>query len=677
MSRQVGAAKKRKQYDPDVLKHVAELVRNDVISMTRASKEYGIPKTTLHDAVHTKYQSNKVGPKTVLSTNEENRLAEWAVRMSKIGYGRTRKELLSTVKKILDEDGRENPFRNNRPGKDWLKAFFGRHPQLTVRTTLQLGKERAILSAEKIERWFSDLKLYVETELGDPTILTDPSRMYNADESGFSLCVKGSKVIGCKGAPVVYSYGNSDKTQLTVMAASSATGHYVPPMIIFPGQRFSYNPLEGFEEAALGRSDSGWMDSEVFCNWLTNVFIPAIDEKKVKKPVLLLIDGHSTHVTIEASDTCVASGIELYCLLEHSSHVMQPLDLRLFSSLKQTWKQSVRDWQSEHVGELVTKRTFARVFKQAWTRSTTVDAAVNGFLEAGLYPLNPAAVTKSVKLEPSKLFAETPRPSTSATLAGVSVLSNTPSVSDIPPLPSQDEVTPPVDTADQTREPAVVPVLSPSQGDVTNGHVLEPVAVSPRSLRPGTSQAGDSEQVHGPPELPITPTVQTINPNPPASPFSKFLAIPVATTSTSNTKSRAKKTALPKAITGSAYRKLLVEKKAQKDQELHDKLRRKEERLQKRKEREQDKDRKKREQVFKRQRKADEREKKRILREKMLNDSDSDDAQHVSVGKCYACEQGYDDYIECSHCFKRFHFQCATDELMETVEDMPFECKYC
>jgi hypothetical protein len=43
----------------------------------------------------------------------------------------------------------------------------------------------------------------------------------------------------------------------------------------------------------------------------------------VKKQVLLLIDGHSTHVTVKASDICQQSRIELYSLLPHALHVMQ------------------------------------------------------------------------------------------------------------------------------------------------------------------------------------------------------------------------------------------------------------------------------------------------------------------------------------------------------------------
>ena len=270
---------KRRQYDPGLVDNVAGLIRSGSISIRRAAEVYGIPRSTLHDRVQGKYNGNtKSGAKPVLTEAEEKRLADWIILMSKIGYGRTRKELVLTVKRILDDDGRPNPFKNNKPGKDWLKGFFKRHPQLSIRTTLQLGKERAIISPEKVTKWFQDLDEFITTEVEDQNILKDPTRIYNADESGFSLCPKGSQVIGYKGAPVVYNFTNSDKTQLTVMAAMSASGHFVPPMIVYPGKRFSYNPLEGFENAVLGRTENGWMDSELFCVWLKTTFVPAINE---------------------------------------------------------------------------------------------------------------------------------------------------------------------------------------------------------------------------------------------------------------------------------------------------------------------------------------------------------------------------------------------------------------
>ena len=78
----------------------------------------------------------------------------------------------------------------------------------------------------------------------------------------------------------------------------SASGHYIKPMIVFPGQRFSYNPLAGFEEAAFGRADSGWMDTELFKLCLGIFFIPDVTAGGVKRPLVLFVDEHSTHLRL-------------------------------------------------------------------------------------------------------------------------------------------------------------------------------------------------------------------------------------------------------------------------------------------------------------------------------------------------------------------------------------------
>ncbi|KAL5015099.1 hypothetical protein ScPMuIL_009369 [Solemya velum] len=253
---------------------------------------------------------------------EENQLAQWVIDMAKIGYGRTRQEVLTTVKKILDGDKRNNPFKDNRPGKDWYYAFMKRHPEISERSPIQLGKERAVLSKETVGRWFDDFKEYMNVT-ANQELLKDPTRLYNADESGFPLCPKTGRVLGAKGSKVVYNFTSSNKTEITVMACMSASGHYLPPMIVYPGQRFTSNLLEGFQEATLGRSQNGWMDSELFVHWLKEVFVPGVNERVVTKPVVLFlfVDGHSTHLTLQASDICRENGIILYCLPPHSSRV--------------------------------------------------------------------------------------------------------------------------------------------------------------------------------------------------------------------------------------------------------------------------------------------------------------------------------------------------------------------
>ncbi len=115
MSRQLQA--KRKKYDPEVVGRAVEIIKSGTMKLGQASKTYKIPKTTLHDRVRGKYATDHIGAKTVLSADEEQRIANWVVHMSRVGYGRTRHELCTVVQKIINDAGRETPFsKTNRDG---------------------------------------------------------------------------------------------------------------------------------------------------------------------------------------------------------------------------------------------------------------------------------------------------------------------------------------------------------------------------------------------------------------------------------------------------------------------------------------------------------------------------------------------------------------------------------
>ena len=105
------------------------------------------------------------GPPTVLTASEESRLVEYCLGMVKIGYGKTKEEITSIVQRIIQEEGRETQFREGRPGKKWWGGFLRRHPEVSFRKPEALGKERAVLTEEKVDRWFSDLEVYLEHDV--------------------------------------------------------------------------------------------------------------------------------------------------------------------------------------------------------------------------------------------------------------------------------------------------------------------------------------------------------------------------------------------------------------------------------------------------------------------------------------------------------------------------------
>ena len=179
-------------------------------------------------------------------------------------------------------------------------------------------------------------------------------------------------------------------------------------MHIFSGQRFHYNPLEGCVSGAyFGRSKKGWMTTELFYGWGANHFNLNIPPGR---PVVLLVDGHSTHIDIEISKFCSKSGILLYCLPAHSSHITQPLDVGFYGPLKQAWKKAVVEYSSNNIGKSVTKQTFAKVFKVAWENTVKVSTIVNSFRCAGIFPVD-FSVIRPEKLAPATVYTTVPAPS--------------------------------------------------------------------------------------------------------------------------------------------------------------------------------------------------------------------------------------------------------------------------
>ena len=73
-------------------------------SVTRAARNHGVPKTTLFDRVSGRVTHGvKPGPRPYLSPNEEKELGAFLKDCSKIGYGKTRRDVLSIAQSVAND----------------------------------------------------------------------------------------------------------------------------------------------------------------------------------------------------------------------------------------------------------------------------------------------------------------------------------------------------------------------------------------------------------------------------------------------------------------------------------------------------------------------------------------------------------------------------------------------
>ena len=246
-----------------------------------------------------------------------------------------------------------------------------------------------------ITGWFAELQIYLQTEVPDyEQIIQDPRRIWNMDESGFPLSVKKGKALAKQGSRNVYNVTTETHQNITVIAGCNAAGEYLPPHIIFKGERKRNCGMQEFPDAIYSSSKTGWIDSSIFIAFLEE-FAKHIKASKIPEPVILFLDGHSSHLTFEAAKFSSEKSILLNCLPAHASHILQPLDVGIFSSLKAEWKKAVSKWHWDNPGLPMTKSQFPGTFKNVWMKSCTVDKPINGFKKTGLYPLDPHAFDKS------------------------------------------------------------------------------------------------------------------------------------------------------------------------------------------------------------------------------------------------------------------------------------------
>lgn len=183
----------RSYTDLDVHRALEEISNGATIS--ESARKFGIPRSTLSEKHSGRLPTeHRMGPPTVLTSEEESLLEKWIFHVAKAGFPVSKDQLLDSVQVLLNKSKRETVFTDNRPGRKWYQAFIRRHPLVVEKECQNLTSARANVTEEGLRRWFDEVHRYLR-DTGNADILNDPSRIYNMDESGFYLNPKPGKVI--------------------------------------------------------------------------------------------------------------------------------------------------------------------------------------------------------------------------------------------------------------------------------------------------------------------------------------------------------------------------------------------------------------------------------------------------------------------------------------------------
>jgi hypothetical protein len=129
---------------------------------------------------------------------------------------------------------------------------------------------------------------------------------------------------------------------VTAIKYISANSRSLLPIIIWPATTHQSNwttfSTPGWHYVC---SESGYSNSKISLEWLKRVFNTQTKEQANQKPRVLICDGFGTHKTLKVLEFCFENNIILCRLPSHTSHKLQPCDVRVFAPLKAAYCDEV------------------------------------------------------------------------------------------------------------------------------------------------------------------------------------------------------------------------------------------------------------------------------------------------------------------------------------------------
>ena len=226
----------------------------------------------------------------------------------------------------------------------------------------------------------------------------NPLLIFNMDETMVSSKKKFKVLCGKQQHGLVMS----DKVfpHMTACITIGACGHVMKPLFILPNKK-KIDGLEEFEmDAYFASSISGWMNKRLFTYWAF-CFLAEVSLYRLRLPpllrnqrILLILDGHKSRANFFVAKLFNHFGIDILILPGHTSHLLQPFDVAVASSLKTEYKKCLMAYEYEGEINGTTERNMAETRKMMITcmidalrKSGTIVNIKKGFAKAGIAPL--------------------------------------------------------------------------------------------------------------------------------------------------------------------------------------------------------------------------------------------------------------------------------------------------
>ena len=143
--------------------------------------------------------------------------------------------------------------------------------------------------------------------------------------------------------------------------------------------------------SSISHSPKGWTDQELGSAWLECDFKPTTAARnKTGGYRLLILDGHNSHTTYRFCSFVEKHKIIVLCLPPHTTHRLQPCNVRAFGPLNSTWKAEINLASQKYLE--IRKNNLISHYAKAREKAFMKSTIQNAFCKCGIWPFNPKAI---------------------------------------------------------------------------------------------------------------------------------------------------------------------------------------------------------------------------------------------------------------------------------------------
>ena len=377
---------------------IAAYKNQKVKSVLHAAQIYEVPEPTLRARIKgRKPRSEARANSHKLTVIEKDVLVKRLLDADKRGFS-IRPEFLRGMAQILLSERTKDSLQTL--GLNWASKFVKRHPALRTRYNRRISYQRAKQEDPKIiKQWFET----VHATIQEHGIHEDD--IWNLDETGFAmgLCTTSKVITATERSERPRTVIQGNREWVTIIECISSKGTHIPPMIILKGKEqqaawYQEPNLHTDMGWRLALSQNGWTTDNIGLYWLKDMFEPHSKQLSTGAKRLLILDGHSSHLTAEFDTFCKEKAIICLCMPPHTSHLLQPLDVGVFGPLKRAYGKLVEGMMvagNNHID----KEDFLHLYPSARTAVFTQRNICNGFAGAGLKPFNKDRVFEKITFQ--------------------------------------------------------------------------------------------------------------------------------------------------------------------------------------------------------------------------------------------------------------------------------------